>query len=336
MELFDKKFVYLEWDDVLQGKKVFVGDTLPELRRYVEGKNTTFKCGVEKDNSNSDYPFFSSDRYIYYAFAYYDPNYECKVAYAQGKAIQCRAHDYDYWEDCDIPSWLENSNYRVKPEGPVDLCRVFFDKKARCMVIGSKDYVNSNNYPVLFEGSILHCESYMREREKFNLVMAAYYCDGKKIQGRTKLLSDPWVDCTGEPRWSDACEYRVKPEDSKCNSCQYQCEPDMPCRTCRDGSNYKMRVVVKPEEKKWRPFKDIQELKQAWGNKQRRFQYPTLVEPLIWVRSKSNTKSTYLITHYCENMGVVYLCGYLNMGLEQLFEDYTFLDETPLGVEVEE
>jgi hypothetical protein len=101
-----------------------------------------------------------------------------------------------------------------------------------------------------------------------------------------------------------------------------------------DGTQY--RIVP---EKVLKPFKDVGELRKAWSIKETGrtdivLAYE-LTEPMIWVRSKSNTKSTYLITHYCENVGVVYLCGYLNVSLEQLFENYTFLDGTPCGVEVE-
>jgi hypothetical protein len=146
MELFDKKFVYLEWDDSLEGKKVFVADTLPELRRRVDAGDDDFFCTVTKNDG--DYPFIVREG-VRYALVYYDPNYECKVAYAHGKTIQFK------------------SQY------------------------GDKE----------------------------------------------------WVDC-GCPAWSETYEYRVKPEDSKCNTCSYQCEPDMPCRTCGDGSNYKPRVIV--------------------------------------------------------------------------------------------
>ena len=208
MELFEKKFVYLEWDEVLKGKELFVADTLPELRRHVDSDDTVVKQSVkENGDDNYVYPFVTSDGEICYAMAYYDPNYSCKRAYMEGKQIQYR----------------------------------------------NKDSSDQN-----------------------------------------KDSSDQWKDCSEEPYWAEQCEYRVKPE-----------EP----------------------EKKWRPFKSIEELKHVWDVK-----LSPLEEPMIWVRSKFNTSSTYLITHYCGNMGVVHLCGYLNIGLEQLFKDYTFLDGSPCGM----
>ena len=201
MELFDKKFVFLEWDDVLQGKEVFVADTLPELRKRVESDGAAFKWSV-KENSDDNYVYpFISDGGVCYAMVYYDPNYSCKLAYMQGKTIQCKL---------------------------------------------------------------------------------------------SRIPNDKWEDCVCGPEWADHCEYRVKPE-----------EP----------------------EKKWRPFKSIEELKHVWDVK-----LSPLEEPTIWIRSKSNTTSTYQITHFCGNMRVVYLCGYLDIGLEQLFNDYTFLDGSPCGM----
>lgn len=202
MELFDIKYVYMDWDDVLKGKKVLVGDILKILRNNINGMSLAATCVEPNGGSKSLYPFEDSSGTAW-ALAYYDPNYECKVAYKQGKVIQFRYH-------------------------------------------GTSD--------------------------------------------------EAWAYCTGVPKWLDACEYRVKPE-------------------------------------KWRSFKDIQELKNTWYRRVVDCEPIDFIEPMIWVRSKSNTTSTYLITHYCENMGVVHLCGYLNVGLEQLFEDYEFLDGTPCGVE---
>lgn len=111
--MFDKRFVYFEWDDVLEGKEVFIGDTYPELRERVNHNNTSFRCAVEKHIGN--YPFLCGGD-ICYAFVYYDPNYECKVAYAQGKTIQFKSHYNHEWEYCNNPAWVSNYEYRVKPE----------------------------------------------------------------------------------------------------------------------------------------------------------------------------------------------------------------------------
>lgn len=118
---------------------------------------------------------------------------------------------------------------------------------------------------------------------------------GKTIQGRTKLLSDPWVDCCC-PTWSDECEYRVKPE------------------------------------KKWRPFKNIKELKDTWHKCAGLCEPPPLFEPMIWVRDKKRPDITRLITGFNGGINSGALAGSWN-SLEALFDDYTFLDGTPCGVE---
>lgn len=210
MELFDKKFVYLEWDPILEGKKVFVADCLADLRkRVITDDRRFFGCIVD---SGFHYTFQAPDG-LNYALCYYDPNYECKRAYMEGKEIQARgkgSSDESDWYDVDRPNWLDCQEYRVKPE---ETYRVAFKKSSRCMVCGpAENILDSDNHHVLFEGTEDECGKYMRQKVRFNLVMGAYYCDGKTIQGRTKLLSDPWTDCIGDPRWFDACEYRVKPD----------------------------------------------------------------------------------------------------------------------------
>lgn len=129
--------------------------------------------------------------------------------------------------------------------------------------------------------------------------------EGKQIQSRSKIDRDAEWEDDDYPDWNNHCmEFRVRPEG----------------------------FVPK---KKWRPFKDIQELKHTWLHK--RYNLMAILNPLeepeIWVRSKSNTTSTYLITHFCGNVGVVHIYSTLDTSLEQLYEDFTFLDGTPCGVE---
>lgn len=114
MELFDKKFVYLEWDDALEGKKVVIGDTLGELKKKLH--SMLFDSVME--NKEGDYPFTPSEDDMNFAMAYYDPNYECKVAYAQGKVIQCRNKGDNKWMVTSSPNWVDGCEYCVKPEEP--------------------------------------------------------------------------------------------------------------------------------------------------------------------------------------------------------------------------
>ena len=121
---------------------------------------------------------------------------------------------------------------------------------------------------------------------------------GAQIQARVKDSKRDWVDLEN-PKWGFVgYKYRVKPE------------------------------------KQWRPFKAVQELKDTWLRKR----YMTtavdnpLEAPMIWVRYKSNKHLTVFISCYDTNCDMVLVFGtWLTM--DQLFEDYEFLDGTPCGVE---
>ena len=206
--IFDKKFVYLEWDDVLKGKQVLASDNLQCMRRDINDGTAKLRC-VE-DNSSRDklYPF-KDDRGTLWALVYYDPLYEVKLAWKNGKQIQAR--------------------------------------------------------------SVLYKDA-------------------------------EWID-SKYPHFDDTCcEFRVKPETP---------------------------------EKKWRPFKDIRELKDTFLN----MCYPKgaevlknkFMEPAIWVRDKERPDITRLITGFNGGSKCVAIAGEWRT-LEALFDEYEFLDGTPCGV----
>lgn len=115
MELFDKKFVYFMWDDTLRGKECFYDDDIDGLMQTVRNNATDFKSRLEP--STQAYPFKPVCRGhtgCSWRFAYYDPNYECKVAYSKGKLIQHREKGKSIWHD-DAPAWDERFAYRIKP-----------------------------------------------------------------------------------------------------------------------------------------------------------------------------------------------------------------------------
>ena len=118
MELFDKKFVYFMWDDSLEGKEGFYADHIDSLIDYVEYNSLEHKGCVKRNCMNDAYPFNIVQSGNSFRFFYYDPNHSCKVAYMQGKKIQCKLKDSPFrWEDCiDKPKWLDTCEYRVKPE----------------------------------------------------------------------------------------------------------------------------------------------------------------------------------------------------------------------------
>ena len=112
-ELFDKRFVYFMWDDKLEGKKGFFADDVDDLINAVE---EDYSLGCLKGYGSDTYPFASADNAHSWRFFYYDPNYEYKVAYSEGKQIQVLWDDEDDWRDVtEEPLWSDDDIYRIKP-----------------------------------------------------------------------------------------------------------------------------------------------------------------------------------------------------------------------------
>lgn len=131
MELFDKKFVHFMWDNELEGKEGFFADNISRLTVDVNTacKKKFHKCKMTPtDVHDGSFPFgFSDDGFFYYKFFYYDPNYEVKKAYTEGKQIQYKFKDDKIWYDISSSDeesikvggmrWFDdNCEYRVKPE----------------------------------------------------------------------------------------------------------------------------------------------------------------------------------------------------------------------------
>ena len=113
MELFDKRFVHFMWEDELEGKEGFFADDIATLEGFVKSKSSVFTVRKSKFK---DKPF--SIKNGGFRFFYYDPNYKCKCAYAEGKQIQHTLFSND-WIDCKgEPNWENESNFRIKPEEP--------------------------------------------------------------------------------------------------------------------------------------------------------------------------------------------------------------------------
>lgn len=113
MALWDKKFVRCFWEEELEGKLVFIADTVVRLQALVEGGGERYKA---KYSGYASFPYKDSDDERY-RFCYYDPLYDIKQAFFEGKQIEVRRDGGDKWEDCDEPSWILGAGcYRVKEE----------------------------------------------------------------------------------------------------------------------------------------------------------------------------------------------------------------------------
>lgn len=157
-----------------------------------------------------------------------------------------------------------------------------------------------------------------------------------------------------------SCDYRIKPEECvsawkdepqpettltttdhscNCKGCKYiNLESvDEPCCDYSDNSKYE-----KAEEKKYRPFKDCNELietyqKMCAAEVGCEVRFSRLYKVCMWVRKKEH-KTEHLITGYdndtkgVKNGACVYITLYKWVDVNELFKYWEFLDGTPCGM----
>lgn len=127
MNLYDKRFVYFEWDDKLDGKEGFVADDICELTNCVLGGD--FHYTKVRKGPSTAYPFKDTTNNNDWVFFYYDPKYEVKRAYTEGEKIQYKFPEWKQWRNIsdadreDIEkkglSWFDDDvEYRINPEEP--------------------------------------------------------------------------------------------------------------------------------------------------------------------------------------------------------------------------
>ena len=98
---------------------------------------------------------------------------------------------------------------------------------------------------------------------------------------------------------------------------------------CWDWAYFNFRV--KPE-KKYRPYKDTDEMITDWKARFKPKDWPNYSMPFIWVRYKA-TNATSLVSGYqfdCVTTGLIHL------SLRELFYGNTYLDGSPCGKEITE
>jgi len=82
----------------------------------------------------------------------YTPRVHAEVikAWADGKPVEWREHPSDYWRLIGSPAFVEDYEYRVKPEEVVDYTIVFSDGSAGVIftstIASLSGYYSSSNY----------------------------------------------------------------------------------------------------------------------------------------------------------------------------------------------
>jgi len=158
------------------------------------------------------------------------------------------------------------------------------------------------------------------------------YGEGKTIQHLN--LDGEWVDCDMPISFVNNHSFRIKPEDAdhscNCKGCKYISleSVDEPCCDYIDSDKYE-------REEQTQPFKDCNELIEHYQKKYKSavgcdIYFSSLYKPAVWVREKDTERDS-LIVEYAP-YGVT-LGGEINrIGLQELFDNYTFLDGTPCGI----
>lgn len=144
--LFNKKFVHFLWEDELEGKKGFFADNIADLEIFVnkdftDNTNCFGECGKSEDEEN---PFeLKNSDFLDYKFFYYDPMYNIKRVYNEGKQIQYELNGE--WYDLDEPNWDSDYNFRIKPEDSKTR-RMTFRELARWLAKGNGQYLSQNEF----------------------------------------------------------------------------------------------------------------------------------------------------------------------------------------------
>lgn len=120
-KFFDKRYLVMPDDESIVGKKVFYNDNLSDLIKEVEqgdlSQVNTLDNIIDTDYKETDFCFEVNN--AAWCLIYYDPNYEAKVAYSQGKIIEYRRKGNDEWNvSADGVVDEGHYEYRVKPDEP--------------------------------------------------------------------------------------------------------------------------------------------------------------------------------------------------------------------------
>lgn len=132
IELFDKKYVYLEWSDELEEKDCILAKSYKNLKEFV---NSGDEDRIFKVDKGTEKPF--TNHCVECDFCYYDPNLKVKKAWIEGKEIQYNS-SFNKWTDlalmatCNIKNYIDWDAYewRIKPTIKEDeQCTTFCDNQ---------------------------------------------------------------------------------------------------------------------------------------------------------------------------------------------------------------
>ena len=158
-----------------------------------------------------------------------------------------------------------------------------------------------------------------RERVKELLPILQAYAEGKTIEWFDPVCKI-WTETNDYCSFSNKQRYRIKPEKS-------------PCGDCIDSGE---EIDCGKREKRYRPFKDCNELIDAWIKKiesetEYRFAKTHLQKPSIWVKSKTYGTENCITVFDNYDESIRGSCVFLQdmwLDMNDLFNNFTFLDNS--------
>lgn len=186
IELFDKRYVYLEWSDELEGKDCILAKTYQDLKDFVNSGDEGRFC---KANKGKEKPF--TNLWSECDFCYYDPYRELKLAFKENKILQWKNHyeDDDMWRDWynNYCPTFENYSYewRIKPNEKIAECCINIYKSDNMNTIEISEHADNP----IFWGTIEQCKYVLKLIDKFMSDECLCKCKNIKCNECDKLLN---------------------------------------------------------------------------------------------------------------------------------------------------
>ena len=210
-KFFDKRYLVFPDQDCL-GKKVFFFDTYKDLIEEVESGDVCRTRTIDGVHKDEVYPFnIDGTNWI---LAYYDPNYEAKVAYSQGRTIEYRRKGDDEWH-ISTGGVLDPKYYEYRVKSDKWFVHPSADKYGNC--IGQPFYKDTDNKKfVAFEGTEEKCDKWIEEhtpktRRMTNKELSRWLAEGngERVDVITKYVSANYV-LYAEGKDNEACDEDIR------------------------------------------------------------------------------------------------------------------------------
>lgn len=291
MELYNKEFIYFEWEDKLKGKKGFFANTINELKSKIESGFELLECHFS--NNQTGFHFSNSISNSAYQFFYYDPYYEFRKAYLEGKLLQFKDCSGN-WEDVAGEPLFKNGEYRIKPS------KIYYAVWNANNIYCDVDI--KDNSKVLFHSNNKDEVERFIETHRYlhNIIKSAY--EGKEIEYK---------------------EFGVENDNWKTTVfCDYLC--------MHDFVHYEYRVKPK-KYKPFDTVQDLIDYWDS--KHPSNINRPSDTMPLIWIKSDKDDSIYLITEFYPKKLENTYdvatTDGFLSF--EELFRDFTFLDGSAIG-----